>query len=346
LKDELARFGFAPSKVDASLYIRKEKTGCTYILAHVDDMLVAGSRSTVQEVKDKLRKVFEIRDLGPASFFLGMEITRNRIKGTLKLTQSKAVAEIVNRFGQVNAKNRSTPLNAGILLSPLTDDEPEHESTTYRSLVGGLLYIANCTRPDISFAVGMLCRYMSKPGKEHLSAAKSVLKYLAGSLSLGLLYKRNQFNLIGYCDSDLAGELPGRKSTSGYAFLLGGACIAWSSRLQSVVAQSTAEAEYMAAAMATKEALWLKALMGEFGLHVSTVNLLCDNEAAIAIANNPIISQRAKHIDMQYHFIRDRIARKEIMLTHVASKANASDVLTKPLSFDLLTSCISGLGMS
>jgi phosphopantetheinyl transferase (holo-ACP synthase) len=309
-------------------------------------MLVGGSRSAVQEVKEKLRKAFEIKDLGPASFFLGMEITRNRQKGTLKLSQSKAVTEVVNSFGQAKANPRSTPLNAGISLSPLTEDETEHDASTYRSLVGGLLYIANCTRPDISYAVGMLCRFMSRPGKEHLCAAKSVLKYLAGSLGLGLVYKRKQFKLVGYCDSDLAGELPGRKSTSGYAFLLGGACIAWSSRLQSVVAQSTAEAEYMAAAMAVKEALWLRALMSEFGLQVSTVTVLCDNEAAIAIANNPIISQRAKHIDMQYHFIRDRIARKEIMLTHVASKANASDVLTKPLSFDLLTNCISELGVS
>jgi hypothetical protein len=346
LKDELAKLGFNSSKVDASLYVRKEKKGATYILAHVDDMLVSGTRSAVQEVKEELKKVFEIRDLGPASFFLGMEIKRDRIQGTLKVTQTKAVTEILQRSGLSKAKNRSTPLNAGISLSPLTDADAEQDGTIYRSLVGGMLYIANCTRPDISYAVNMLCRYMSRPGREHMNAAKSVLQYLAGSSYLGLLYRKGHYDLFGYCDSDLGGEIPGRKSTSGYAFMLGGACIAWSSRLQSVVAQSTAEAEYIAVAHAAREGLWLKALANEFGLIVPTVIQLCDNEAAIAIANNPIISQRAKHIDLPYHFIRDRIARKELMLKHVASKANASDVLTKPLSYDLLMNCISALGMS
>jgi hypothetical protein len=345
LKDELAKLGFHPSGADASLYIRKEKEGVTYILAHVDDMLVAGKKAATQQIKEYLSKVFQIRDLGSVTFFLGMEIQRDKSKGLLKLSQAKAVGQIVNQYGQAGCKSRSTPLNSGISLSPKIEEQDEFDASKYRTLVGSLLYVANCTRPDIAYAVGLLCRFMSKPGKEHWNAAISVVKYLSGTKTLGLCYKKGAFTLTGYCDSDLGGAIPERKSTSGYAFLLGGACVSWSSRLQSVVALSTAEAEYMAAAMATKEALWLRMMMSDFGMNVSTVKLLCDNQAAIAIATNPICSQRAKHIDLQYHFIRDRIARKEINLSYVHTSANVADVLTKPLTHDLLCNCTTGLGM-
>jgi hypothetical protein len=348
LKDELAKLGFQPSAADASLYVRTERSGSkTYILAHVDDMLVAGNRDAVLQVKDYLGKAFQIRDLGPVSFFLGMEIVRDRSKGTLKLSQAKAVTEIVRQYGQAGCKNRATPLNAGTALSPVTVENDEDDNAPqYRALVGSLLYIANCTRPDIAFSVGMLCRFMSKPGTEHYKAAISVVKYLSGTTSVGLTYTKGAHSLLGYCDSDLGGDLGVRKSTSGYAFLLGGACVSWSSRLQSVVAQSTMEAEYIAASMATKEALWLRNLLSDFGMVVSPVDILCDNQSAIAVATNPIMSQRAKHIDLQYHFLRDRIVRKEIALSYVSTKSNVADVLTKPLPYDVMMNCVIGMGLS
>jgi transposase InsO family protein len=348
LKEELAKLGFQPSAADASLYVRTERSGSkTYILAHVDDMLVAGDRGAVLQVKDYLGKAFQIRDLGPVSFFLGMEIVRDRSAGTLKLSQAKAVTELVRQYGQVGCKNRATPLNAGISLSPVTvENDDDDNAPQYRALVGSLLYIANCTRPDIAFSVGMLCRFMSKPGMEHYKAAISVVKYLSGTTSIGLNYTKGAQSLLGYCDSDLGGDLGARKSTSGYVFMLGGACVSWSSRLQSVVAQSTMEAEYIAASMATKEALWLRNLLSDFGMVVSPVQILCDNQSAIAVATNPIMSQRAKHIDLQYHFLRDRIVRKEIALSYVSTKSNLADVLTKPLPYDVMMVCVIGMGLS
>jgi hypothetical protein len=172
------------------------------------------------------------------------------------------------------------------------------------------------------------------------------VKYLSGTTSIGLNYTKGAQSLLGYCDSDLGGDLGARKSTSGYVFMLGGACVSWSSRLQSVVAQSTMEAEYIAASMATKEALWLRNLLSDFGMVVSPVQILCDNQSAIAVATNPIMSQRAKHIDLQYHFLRDRIVRKEIALSYVSTKSNLADVLTKPLPYDVMMVCVIGMGLS
>jgi hypothetical protein len=214
----------------------------------------------------------------------------------------------------------------------------------YREVVGSLMYLAVCTRPDISQAVGALARYMSCPLKQHWDAAKGVLRYVKGTTDVGIWFgKRGGFQ--GYCDADYAGDLDTRRSTTGYVFTLHGGAVSWSSRLQPTVAVSTAEAEYMSAASAVKEALWLTKLLRVFGLKVQPVELLSDNQAAIKLIKHPIASMRSKHIDVQHHFVRERAARGEVVFDYCPTSEMVADILTKPLPAMKFKKCMAGMGL-
>ena len=222
---------------------------------------------------------FEARDLGAASLFLGMLITRDRAAKTIKLSQPRHINDLLAKFQMTDAKPYETPSSAAIKLTA----EGEPLDTTvypYSTAIGSLMYIASCTRPDIAQAVGALARYMAAPTTAHWTAVKHILRYLAGTPDYGITYGPDTFSLAAYCDASYAGCLDTRRSTTGYVFILNGGAITWSSRLQSTVAVSTTEAEYMAAAAATKEALWLRTLFADLGLPVPCINIAADNQAA------------------------------------------------------------------
>jgi hypothetical protein len=342
---ELARLGFSPSGADPSLYIRRGADGSiVYMLVHVDDILVAASDfSVMQQVISQLGSVFTLRDLGDASYYLGMEIVRNRQARTVKLSQQRYVLDLVQRFGLDSTPPKDVPMTTS---ARLTRAGPDTQLTVhpYSELVGALLYLSTSTRPDISFAVGVLTRFMANPLDAHYAAAKHVLKYVKGTASMGLVYGARG-GLSGFCDSDYASDVDTRRSTSAYAFTLGGAAIAWSSKLQQTVATSTCEAEYMAAGAATREALWLRSLLHDLGVPVATVPVGCDNQGAIALVRNPITSPRSKHIDVTHHFVRERVVRQEVSFHYVDTRANVADVLTKALPRDQFVACRTGLGL-
>ncbi|KAJ9513040.1 hypothetical protein QJQ45_029297 [Haematococcus lacustris] len=202
-----------------------------------------------------------------------------------------------------------------------------------------------CTRPDIAYAVGALARHMAAPTQQHWTAAKAVLSYLKGTASQGLVFGGND-SLQGYCDADYAGDKDTARSTTGYVFTLHGAAISWSSRLQPTVAMSTAEAEYMAASGAVKEAVWLRKLMQDLGLPGTCVNIMCDNQAALQLLNNPMASARSKHISVNHHFARERAARGEVMFTYCSTLEMVADVMTKPLAAVKLGYAKEGCGIS
>jgi hypothetical protein len=318
-------------------------------MAYVDDLKCATANLPLfTSVKAALNNAFDVRDLGPASYFLGMEIDRDRSTRTLKLTQQKATKEIIEKYGVLTGKPKSTPLSPSVHLVPATEDEIlDPTEFPYSELVGKLLYLSNCTRPDIAHVVGQLCRYMSQPGVAHWNAALGVVKYLAATPNVGIVFSPTpSLVTTGFCDSDYAGDLHTRRSTTGYVFLLGGGAVSWSSRLQHTVAVSTAEAEYMAAAAAVKEALWLRQLLVEFKIIMHTVPISCDNQAAISLLTNPISSQRSKHIDILYHFARQRVERKEVSFHYVHSHGNVVDALTKALSPHLFANCKQSMGLA
>ncbi|KAE8708629.1 Cyclic nucleotide-gated ion channel 1 [Hibiscus syriacus] len=250
---------------------------------------------------------FDMKDLGAAKKILGMEICRDRDSRKLRLSQRGYVEKMLERFAMSSAKLVSTPLANHFKLSseqcPKTDKEAEDMAKVpYSNVVGCLMYAMVCTRPDLAHAVSQVCKYMSKPGKQHWEAVKWIFRYLKGTVGHEIVFGSQRDNplVLGYVDSDYAGDLDNRRSTTGYVFTLGGGPICWKSTVQSVVALSTTEAEYMAAAEAAKEALWLTGLVKELGVQQGGVQLLCDNQSAIHLAKNQVYRARTKHIDVSY----------------------------------------------
>ena len=346
LSRELESHGFVVSEADPVLYIRSSSEGLSFLLVWVDDILiVATSMATVKEIKDQVRSAFDARDLGEAAYFLGITITRDRPNHEIKMTKERMTMDLVQRFGMSEAKERSTPLSTGANLSLEDGEELDVQQYPYGSLVGGMLYLSVCTRPDIAHAVGVLSKYMTKPKTTHWNAAKGVLRYLKGTSDSGIVFRGSETSLIGYCDADYAGDIDTRRSTTGYVFKMNGGAVSWSSHRQPTVAASTTEAEYMAAAQAVKEALWWRKLLNDMSLNPGTVKIMADNQSAIKLLKNPVSSVRSKHIDVIYKFARERVARKEVEFQYVSSSKMIADIMTKALPEKKHAQCCMDMGM-
>ena len=241
----------------------------------------------------------------------------------------------------------STPMDVATKLIKSINEENKVDARVYQSAVGSLLYLATATRPDISLAVGKAAQFNANPTTAHWTLVKRILRYVGGTADLGLLYTPggNQ-ELVGYSDSDFAGDINDRKSTSAYTFIKSGALISWRSKKQTVVAQSTAEAEYVALAAAAQEAIWLRRLLEDFGLEQRRPTVLHeDNQAAIAISTNPVNHSRVKHIDTKYHFIRDQVEHGTILLQYCPTEQMVADILTKPLAREHFGQLCSAMGL-
>ena len=317
-----------------------------YLVVWVDDILIAApGAERAAKVKAHLAEAFDVRDLGEATYFLGMELTRDREARTLKLTQKKLTGELIGRYGLASARARSVPLGTG---DKLTKEGEALDTTVfpYAECVGSLLYLSVCTRPDIAQAVGALARYMAGPTEAHWQAALGVVRYLAGTAEDGVTFGGSGETLVGYCDADYAGDVDTRRSTTGYVFLMFGGAVSWSSRLQPTVAASTVEAEYLSAAQAVKEALWFRKLGGDLELDLGTVQIYCDNQGAIRLLKHPIASQRSKHIDVIHHFARERVARKEVGFAYCKTEDMKADILTKALAPGKFKKCKAEIGIA
>ena len=348
--------GYHRSSYDSCVYLKKiSDKSFVYLLLYVDDMLIAAKNmSDVMILKKSLSEEFEMKDLGPAKKILGMEIQRDRKAGKLYLSQRRYIEKVLEKFGMQNSKPVSTPLASHFRLSAIQSPQSEIEeaamsSVPYSSAVGSLMYAMVCTRPDIAQAVSVVSRYMAHPGKVHWQAVKWILRYLRGSTKLGLMFDGNSSNctsVVGFVDSDYAGDIDKRRSLTGYLFTLSGSAISWKSTLQSTVALSTTEAEYMAAAEAVKEAIWLRNLVQELGLkqEVNSV-VFCDNQSAICLVKNQAYHERTKHIDIKYHFIREAFTERNITVKKVDTADNPADMLTKIVPVNKFKHCLDLIGM-
>ncbi|XP_042028346.1 secreted RxLR effector protein 161-like [Salvia splendens] len=247
-----------------------------------------------------------------------------------------------------NVKEVGTPLSQSFKLSKSQAPKSKHESLEmdqipYASVVGSIMYIMICTRPDLSHALSVTSKYMSDPGKEHWSALKWVLRYLKGSSSCGILFKRcskvSQEGVVGYCDADYATNLDNRKSQSRYLFTLFGSVVSWKSSLQSVVALSTTEAEYMALTSAVKESFWIQGVAADFGIVQETVPLFCENSSAICLAQHQYFHERSKHIDVRLHFIRDKVENGRVKVVRIDTLHNPAHMFIKVLGRDKFEHC-------
>jgi hypothetical protein len=271
LKEELGHLGFEPSEADAALFTGTVDGEQVLLLVWVDDILIAGPGvERISKVKAQLAALFDVRDLGEATYFLGKELGRDRAARTLKLTQIRLTRELLSRYGLESAHAHSVPLAAGTKLTK--EGEPlDTQRLPYSELIGSLLYLSVCTRADIAQAVRALSRYMSAPTEAHWAAALGVVRYLAGTAEHGILFGGSDTPLEGHCDADFAGDADSRRSTTAYVFLMFGGAVSWSSRLQPTVAASTVDAEYLSAAQVVKEALWFRKLGDDLGLDFGTV---------------------------------------------------------------------------
>jgi hypothetical protein len=338
IRNEMIKHGFTPCKHEPCLFMKTDATGTVYVMVHVDDALVIGPRAAVNRAKQLMKNMFEIKDMGMASYFLGMMITRHT-DGGYSLDQPKYVHDMLNRFHMADCRPTSTPIPVGLKLSRYEGDllPPDHQ---YQALVGSLIYLAVNTRPDISHAVGILSRFMAYPTTTHWEAAKHVLRYLKGTSTLGLRFRGhastgNQGVCAWemYADADFAADVDKRRSTTGAVMMMQGAAVSWISKIQSIVATSTAEAEYIAAATASKEGLWVRKMLGDIYGKVSPLVLRVDNEPAIVLITEHTAGQsgRTKHIDVQFHFVRERYQYGDLAVKFVCTQDQKADMFTKQL---------------
>jgi histone deacetylase 1/2 len=345
LKTKIESLGFTESTADPGLFV-KTSPHPVYLLIYVDDILViTGDATALASTKTQITTAFDTRDLGPATFFLGIDIVRDRATKTIKLTQTRHTTDLLSKFNMDNSKPFDTPSSIALKLTAEGErlDTMEHP---YSTLIGSLMYLASCTRPDIAQPVGALARYMSKPTTAHWTAAKHVLRYLAGTTNYGIVFTPSNSTLDAYCDANHAGDIDTRRSTTGYVFTFNNGAITWSSRLQPTVAASTTEAEYMAAAATVKEGLWLRKLFGDLDLHIDCIDIRCDSQSAIHMLKNPVVSLRSKHIDIVHHFARERVARGEVKFSYIPTDAMVADILTKPLPTAKFKFCRAAMGIA
>lgn len=327
---------FASSPNETCVYIKRDNgTVDMMIVLYVDDVLIAGkSRANINRVRIELKSRFKMKDLGNASWFLGIEIVRKRELSQIIIKQSAYIAKILERFSMSNSKPTNTPIvtDAGKVLSSIS--KPLYRNTPYPRAIGSLMYLMICTRPDIAYAVGKLSRHCENPTEVHWAAVKRILRYIKGTKDSGLfLCAVDNLDLIGYCDADWGGCLATRKSTDGLLFTLGGSAVSWKSKRQSIVALSTCEAEYVATCSAAKEGIYLAWLLSDMlgSFSTPTIPIYVDNDGAIDLAKKESVSQRTKHIDIRYHFIREAVDKKLISLNHINTKDQLADPFTKPL---------------
>ncbi|KAD4177986.1 hypothetical protein E3N88_26577 [Mikania micrantha] len=295
--------GFKLTDTDTSLFVKKIDDKVVVVLVYVDDLIITGDvKEEIMQLKANLCVRFKMKDLGKLVHFLGLELMY--CEDGFILHQTKYASDMLQKFGMFTCKSAVTPMDV------------------------------SCRLPDILFAIGVLSHFMQDPRKPHLIAIRRVLRYVKGTVSQGVMFKR-EINpmLMGYCDADYAGDLNERRSTTGYVFMYGSNSISWCSKRQPTVSLSTTEAEYRAAAMAAQECVWLIQLLNDMNQVVKyKVRLLCDNRSAIKLAENPVFHARTKHIEIHYHFIREKVLKGEIEMEWVDTKGQVADIFTKSLS--------------
>lgn len=311
----------------------------------MDDIIITGNNNTeVDRIIHCLRSTLPIKDLGPLHYFLGIEVLRQ--KKDVILSQRQYILDILQRAGLSDCKPVSSPMSISQVLS--IDDSPLSDPVQYRQIVGALQY-ATLSRPDIAFAVNRVCQFMHAPTENHWSAVKRLLRYLKGTSELGLLIRHTsgsslqaftdvnwQINNISsvqaYSDSDWAGCPVDRRSTGGFAIYLGSNLVSWSARKQRTVSRSSTESEYKALANTVAELIWLKSLLHELGISPkSPPTLWCDNLGATYLSANPIFRARTKHVEVDFHFVREQVAQGQLKIQFISTKDQIADVFTKPL---------------
>jgi hypothetical protein len=326
---------FIRSQSDPCLYSFHSSSHIAIITIYVDDILITGNDSAFNQIiLQEIGKSFSISLIGPTNWILGMHISYN--DNSIKIDQSKYLQDILKRFDMVECRTYSAPAIAEEYRD--RDSEVPTDSSLYKQLIGSLIYLSVITRPDISFAVGKLSKYMQQPTEPDMVAAFRVLRYLAGTQDRGITYSNTgDSNFVAYADADWAGDKTTAKSTSGYVITFAGAAISWQSKRQSVVAKSATEAEYISSSICGSEIIYLRQLFADMGFPQQIPTILYqDNRGAIRIQRDPISSKNTRHINVHFHFIRDHIKHNHIQTVYLPTSEMIADCLTKPVDKQIL----------
>ncbi|KAJ9539324.1 hypothetical protein OSB04_032057 [Centaurea solstitialis] len=335
--------GFVRGKIDSTLFLKKYPKHILLVQIYVDDIIFGSTNPKLCEKFELLMKSeYKMSMMGELTFFLGLQIKQSE-KGIF-INQGKYVHEMLKKFDLTSCTPMKTPMAPPLSLDKDSKGKPV-DVTLYRGMIGSLLYLT-ASRPDIMYSTCLCARYQAEPKESHLTAVKRIFRYLKGTPNMGLWYSKDSgFDLTAYSDSDFAGCKIDRKSTTGGCHLLGGKLVSWTSKKQNSVSTSTAEAEYVAAGICCAQVLWLRNQLQDYDIQLSKIPIYCDNTSAIAIANNPVLHSKTKHIEVRYHFIRDHVMNGDIELHFVPTEYQLADLFTKPLDVTRFNMLLSELGM-
>ena len=340
----LKKLGFYHTESDWSMFVNADKS--LIIGVYVDDMVIMGKElRAIEALKAALTKAYPIKDMGEIGTCLGIRITRNRSLRTLELDQEAYLLNVLADYSMENCNPVATPVEGYANLLKSTPEEPRTDQNRYMSIVGSINYAALATRPDLAYIASQLAQHCADPSVRHYNAANRVLRYIKGALTHRIIYHaQGRKPLQGYSDADYGGA-EDRHSISAYLFQLQGGAIAWSSKRQRLIVTSTTESEYIALCTAAKQGIWLRNLLYELGYEnqlpaPGKIHLLCDNQGALSLANNPENHQRTKHIDVQYHYTRELVESGALTTDYCPTASMLADALTKPLSRGIFTTLI------
>ena len=334
----LSRLGFEQCLTDVCVF-RLIEDGRVTITAvvHVDNIFAVGQKERCDRLCVDLNRTIPVKNLGELKWYGGCRYLRDRKRGTLTISQQSFAKELVNKFDVTSVQN--IPLRVGLKLDEFDVDE-KTENRPFRELVGGLMWLAISTRPDISHAVRSVARYYSTPKAIHWKAALGILAYINGTSHFGITYQRGTLASISlevFADADYASKATDRRSVSGGAIMCGGACVCWFSRTQKCVTLSTSKAEYVALGDTVKELLFLRQVWRFMlpGKGMPCFPIFEDNQGAVQLSQNPVSNSNSKHIDVRHHFLRELVRQGDISVSHVPSEYQHADILTKALAFDV-----------
>ncbi|GJT75944.1 putative ribonuclease H-like domain-containing protein [Tanacetum coccineum] len=327
LSSFLMENGFRRGTIDKTLFIKKKKSDIMLVQVYVDDIIFGSTKQSMcTEFEDCMHKRFQMSSMGELTFFLGLQV--KQLPEGIFISQDKYVADILKKFDFLSIRTATTPIESN---KPLVKDEDgvDVDVHVYRSMIGSLMYLT-ASRPDIMFAVCACARFQVTPKASHLNAVKRIFRYLKHQPKLGLWYPRDSpFELEAYSDSDYGGASLDRKSTTGGCQFLGRRLISWQCKKQTIVANSTTEAEYVAAANCCGQVLWIQNQMMDYGFNFMNTKIHIDNESTISVIKNPVAHSRTKHIEIRFHFIRDCYEKRLIEVIKIHTDHNVADLLTK-----------------
>lgn len=324
----LTNYGFKVCPSDNCIFVGNFNNNKVILILYVDDaLLLSKSKETLMHILNDLKRSFKIKVL-VLDVFVGMEITKN--ENSIIVSQRKYIEYIINKFNMSEANPSNTPADNNVILTRNFDNNVTN--FPYREAVGVLMFLSSVSRPDISYSLNIVSRYLNNPSKDHVNAVKRIIRYLLKTKDICIIYNCYS-ELIGYSDSDFASDVDSRTSNTGYIFMMNGGPVTWASRKQNTVALSTTESEYMAASEAAKEILWLRQLLIDIGEPQLMVTLCVDNQSTIKLIHNPIYHKRTKHIDIRYNFIREKVEQNIIVIKYVESSIQLADFLTKALPY-------------